>query len=78
MKYPTTEDFDIQSDEAGVTVIFKPTESEYRFFLLAEGGGVSLANVRHAKTGDTDDYPSSEVQEQAFRLASEHAKRPKD
>jgi hypothetical protein len=63
-----------------VTVTFKPTNSIYSFYRLADGddiarfGPVSSASVRHAGAmGDTGDYPADEVQGMAQGIASEIA-----
>ena len=78
MKHPVTGDFDTAVTEAGVNVTFKPTKSIYSFYRLAESediarlGPVSLERVRHAgPSGDTEDYPSDEVQDMAQRIASD-------
>ena len=78
MKHPGRSDFDTAVTEAGVTVTFKPTNSIYSFYRLAGSddvallGPVSLERVRHAgPSGDTEDYPSDEVQDMAQRIASE-------
>jgi 2-hydroxychromene-2-carboxylate isomerase len=70
MKHPVRSDFDTAVTEAGVNVTFKPTNSTYSFYRLAESediarlGPVSLERVRHAgPRGDTEDYPADEVQE---------------
>jgi hypothetical protein len=80
MKHPVRNDFDTAVTEAGVTVTFKPTNSIYSFYRLADGndvarlGPISLAGVRHAGvSGDTEDYPADEVQGIAQRIASEVA-----
>jgi hypothetical protein len=80
MKHPVRNDFDTAVTEAGVTVTFKPTNSIYSFYRLADGNGVarlgsvSPAGVRHAGAGgDTEDYPADEVQGIAQRIASEVA-----
>ena len=80
MKHPIRGDFDTAVTEAGVNVTFKPTNSIYSFYRLAESedvarlGPVSLGPVRHAgPSGDTEDYPSDEVQDMAQRIASEIA-----
>ena len=79
MKDPVSSDFDTAVSEAGVTVTFKPTNSIYSFYRLADGNGiaslaVSPAGVRHAGAGgDTGDYPADEVQRIAQRIASEVA-----
>jgi hypothetical protein len=78
MKHPVRSDFDSAVTEAGVTVTFKPTNSIYSFYRLAESedvarlGPVSLERVRHSgPSGDTEDYPSDEVQDMAQRIASD-------
>jgi hypothetical protein len=80
MKHPVRSDFDTTVTEAGVNVTFKPTNSLYGFYRLAESedvvrlGPVSLGPIRHAgPSGDTEDYPSDEVQDMAQRIASEVA-----
>jgi hypothetical protein len=77
MKHPVRSDFDTAVTEAGVTVTFKPTNSIYSFYRLAESedglGPVSLERVRHAgPSGDTEDYPSDEVQDMAQRVPTDH------
>jgi hypothetical protein len=78
MKHPVRSDFDTAVTEAGMNVTFKPTNSIYSFYRLAESedvarlGPVSLERVRHAgRSGDTEDYPSDEVQDMAHRIASD-------
>jgi hypothetical protein len=78
MKHPVTGDVDTAVTEAGVNVTFKPTNSIYSFYRLAESediarlGPVSLERVRHAgPSGDTEDYSSDEVQDMAQRIASD-------
>jgi hypothetical protein len=78
MKHPVKSDFETVVTEAGVTVTFKPTNSIYSFYRLAESedvarlGPVSLDRVRHAGlSDDAEDYPSDEVQAMAQRIASE-------
>jgi hypothetical protein len=80
MIHPARSDFDATVLDAGVTVTFKPTESIYSFYRLADSNDiarldtVSPGHVRHAgKSGDTGAYPSDEVQEMALRIASEAA-----
>ena len=80
MKHPVKSDFDTAVTEAGVNVTFRPTNSIYSFYRLADSedvarlGPVSLERVRHAgSSGDTDDYPSDEVQIMAQHIASEVA-----
>ena len=70
-------DFDVQVREGGVDVTFRPTESHYSYGLLVDPydiarlGHLSRSpNARHAKTGDTGEYPSGDVEATAFRLAS--------
>jgi hypothetical protein len=83
MKHPVRSDFDTAVTEAGVTVTFKPTNSIYSFYRLAETNDlaplgpvsfadVSLAGVQQAGP-NTEDYPPAEVQEMAQRIASEIA-----
>jgi hypothetical protein len=76
MKHPVRGDFDTAVTEAGVSVTFKPTNSIYSFYRLAESedvarlGPVAKGPVRHAgPSGDTEDYPSDEVQDMAQRVA---------
>jgi hypothetical protein len=78
MKHPERSDFDAAVTEAGVTVTFKPSNSIYSFYRLADTdeiarpGPVWPANVRHAgPTGDTNDYPSDEVLNMAQRIAKD-------
>jgi hypothetical protein len=59
-----------------VTVTFKPTNSVYSFYRLAESedvarlGPVLPGRVRYAEpSGDTENYPSNEVQDMAQRIA---------
>jgi hypothetical protein len=83
MKHPVRSDFDTAVTEAGVTVTFKPTNSIYSFYRLAETNdlaplgpvsfeGVSLTGGQHAGFG-TEDYAPNEVQDMAQRIASEVA-----
>jgi hypothetical protein len=81
MKHPLESDFHIVVSDTNVTVTFKPTNSIYGFYRLADSedvarlGPVSLGHVRHAgPSGDTEEYPADEVQQMAQRLASESAK----
>lgn len=80
MRHAVRGDFHAAVTEAGVTITFQPTNSIYSFYRLAESedvarlGPVSLGHVRHAgPRGDTEDYPSDEVQDTAQRIASETA-----
>jgi hypothetical protein len=83
MKRPVRSDFDTAVTGAGVTVTFKPTNSIYSFYRLAETNdlaplgpvsfaGVSLAGVQQGGC-NTEDYPPDEVQDMAQRIASEIA-----
>jgi hypothetical protein len=69
MQQPTKADFDVEVDDAGVHVLFRPTESHYDYLLLADGGLSLPPTVRHAKTGDTGDYVSTDVRAMADELA---------
>lgn len=80
MKHPVKSDFDTSVTEAGATVIFKPTNSIYSYYRLADTddiarlGPVSPGYVQHAgPTGDTGDYAPNEVQDMALRIASDAA-----
>ena len=76
MKYPVRSDFYTVVTEAGVNVTFKPTNSVYSFFRLAEVndigrlGPISFAGVLHAGR-NTEDYSPDKVQDMAQRIASE-------
>jgi hypothetical protein len=78
MKHPVRSDFHSVVTEAGVSVTFKPTNSVYSFYRLADAndiarlGPVSFAGVQHAGRG-TEDYPSDEVQNMAQRIAPDFA-----
>jgi hypothetical protein len=73
MKHPTPSDFIINVEESHVSVIFKPSNSDYNFGRLADPediapfGPLSSPNVRHGQ--DTGDYPSEEVAQMAHSLA---------
>jgi len=70
VKQPVEADFDIQVRDAEVEITFKPMMCRYYFRLRADRGSVSpLARVRYAKTGDTGDYASGDVEAMAFRVA---------
>ena len=76
MRHPTPADFIVDVKESHVSVIFKPSDSYYSFGRIADPqdiarhGSLSRSpNVRHAKTGDTGDYPSEEVAQMAHSLA---------
>jgi len=78
MKHPVRSDFDTLVTDAGVSVTFKQTNSNYSFYRLtdpnniARVGPVSFAGVQHAGRG-TGDYSSDEVQDMAQFIASEFA-----
>jgi hypothetical protein len=75
MKRPTPSNFIVKVEESHVSVIFKPSNSDYYFGRLvdpediARFGPLSSPNVRHGDTGDTGDYPSEEVAQMAHSLA---------
>jgi hypothetical protein len=76
MKHPTPSDFTVEVSEAHVSVVFKPTDSDYSFGRLADPDDIARygplsrsPNVRHGATGDTGDYPPDEVAELALTLA---------
>jgi hypothetical protein len=76
MKQPTPSDFIVNVKESSVSVIFKPTNSDYTFGRLADPeeiaryGPLSQSpNVRHGNTGDSRDYPPEEVAQMAHSLA---------
>ena len=79
MKHPARSDFDTLVTEAGVRVTFTPTNSIYVFYRLRDPrniervGPVSFVGVKHAKR-NTGTYPSNEVQDMAWRIASEFAR----
>ncbi len=80
MNHPVRSDFATAVAATGVTVTFKPTNSIFSFYRLADSddiarlGTVSLSGVRHAgASGDTEDYPADEVQAMAQQTASEVA-----
>jgi hypothetical protein len=67
-------DFDVQIREGGVDVTFRPTESNYSYGLLVDPDDIARLgplsrspNTRDAKTGDTGEYPSGDVEATAFR-----------
>jgi len=68
MKHPVRSDFDTIVTEAGVTVTFKPTNTVYSFYRLADANILSLSGPVSL---DTQDYPPDEVQDMAQRIASE-------
>ena len=70
MKHPVRSDFDTAVTEAGVTVTFKPTNSVYSFYKLADASVLALPGPVSL---DTKDYPADEVQDMAQRIAAEVA-----
>jgi len=76
MKQPTKADFDVEVDDAVVHVVFRPTESYYDYYLLADGGLSRPPIIRHAKTGDTGDYAQSDVEAMAYEVAEAKLRRP--
>jgi len=78
MNRPTESDFEVKVSDAGVGAIFNPTRSHYSYYRLADAADVARLGpisrdprIRHAgPTGDTDDYPSDEVESMAYRLAA--------
>jgi len=76
MKQPTPSDFIVEVKESSVSVIFKPSNSDYTFHRLADADDIARygplsrsPNVEHGDTGDTGDYPSEEVAQMAHSLA---------
>jgi hypothetical protein len=76
MKQPTPSDFIINVTESSVSVIFKPSNSEYNFGRLTDPEDIARSgplsqppSVRHGNTGDTGDYPPDEVAQMAHSLA---------
>jgi hypothetical protein len=76
MKQPTPADFTVNVKESSVSVIFRPSNSEYNFGRLADPEDIARygplsqrPNVRHGNTGDTGDYPPEEVAQMAHSLA---------
>jgi hypothetical protein len=76
MKQPTASDFIVKVKESSVSVIFKPTNSDYSFDRLADPKDIARygplsrsPNVGYGDTGDTGDYPPKEVAQMAHSLA---------
>jgi hypothetical protein len=76
MKQPTPSDFIVNVKEGSVSVIFKPSNSDYNFGRLADPEDIARygplsrsPNVRHRNTGDISDYPPEEVAQMAHSLA---------
>ena len=78
VKHPVRNDFHTVVTKTGVKVTFKPTNSTYSFYWLADNSAiapfssVSLAGVQHGGY-NTGDYHPDEVQEMARQIASEYA-----
>jgi hypothetical protein len=68
MKYPMATDFEVLVHESTVNVLFKPTESRYSYLVFADGS-ISPHQVRDAKTGDTENYAFTDIENMAYRLA---------
>src|SRR5262245_2204265 len=75
MKSPILADYSVSVASSYVTVIFKPSDNEIVFPIVADGS-LGPPNVRHAKTGDTEEYFEREVLEMAQRVAMNAIKRP--
>jgi hypothetical protein len=79
IRRPIESDFEVVCHASAVEVTFKPTRSHYTFNLLADEKGIARldrlspdVHVRHAGvTGDTGEYPSSDVRLMARRLAEQ-------
>jgi hypothetical protein len=80
MKRPTKVNFIVKVLEGGgsVEVLFKPTQSYYTFYRLADPNDIKRFGpvspepdgVRHAgRSGDTGDYRSDQVLAMAYSLA---------
>ena len=76
MKQPTPADFIVEVKESSVSVIFKPSNTDYTFHRLADAEDIARygplsrsPNVGHGDSGDTSDYPSEEVAQMAHSLA---------
>jgi len=76
MEQPTPSDFIVNVKESSVSVIFKPSSSDYNFVRLADPEDIARygplsqsPNVGHGNTGDTGDYPPEEVAQMAHSLA---------
>jgi hypothetical protein len=71
--YPLESDFDVVCGESAVEVIFKPANGEYTFNIHTDEKGygpLTFGHVRHkGVTGDTAEYPPSDVLSFARRLA---------
>jgi hypothetical protein len=76
MKQPTPSEFIVNVQDNSVSVIFKPSNSEYNLGRLADAADIARygplsqsPNMRHGNTGDTGDYPPEEVAQMAHSLA---------
>jgi hypothetical protein len=76
MKQPTPSDFIVKVKESSVSVLFKPSNSDYSFDRLADSEDIARygplsqsPNVGHGDTGDTGDYSPEEVAQMAHSLA---------
>jgi hypothetical protein len=76
MKQPTPSDFTVNVAESSVSVIFKPSNSEYHFGRLTDPEDIARfgplsqpPSVRYGSPGDTGDYPPKEVAQMAHSLA---------
>ncbi len=74
--------FDLKFSDAGVHVVFRPTNSHYSFHCLAEQYDVGRlgplspgGHVRVGSNGHADEYDPQEVYDMAFSLASRAARR---
>src|SRR6516164_9966726 len=66
VKHPAIGDFHTVVTKAGLSVTFKPTNSNYTFIRLADHSA-SFVGIRHAGC-NTGDYPSDEVQDMAQQI----------
>jgi len=71
VKHPAIGDFHTVVTKAGLSVTFKPTNSNYAFIRLADHSA-SFVGIQHAAC-NTRDYPSDEVQDMAQQIASDHS-----
>jgi hypothetical protein len=71
IKRPVERDFQVVCHEFAIQVTFKPTDSHYSFARLADGRlSPDGPTVKHyGITGDTGEYPPSDVHLMARRLA---------
>ena len=71
VKHLAIGDFHTVVRKAGLSVTFKPTNSNYTFIRLADHSA-SYVGIQHAGR-NTEDYPSDEVQDMAQQIASHHS-----